>query len=299
MNPATPIDRTLASPLPAAGFQIVDLLNEDELAWTRHSVRQLGYAQANADTFRISINQEPTERKQAIQATFIPKFQSAFDRHISDYRLMRVALFDKLPGGASVRLHQHPQIVDESQFRSLAVWLPLVDTTFDMGTLHIIPYSHDIFVHKTRTHNDYTAFAGVSGKLARELSTPVILKAGQGIIFDDRLLHWSPRNRSNVIRTAFQLEFIPTSAPHQLTVYYRDNSREISQYLMSQSLYREGALTLQKSKRLEHKNILKERYRNYGDHQLRRMMAGYDPDHANVRRSWIANRFNRWVEPLD
>lgn len=296
---AAPINEALPSPLPPEGFQIVNFLTQDEISWAYNEVRKLGYAKPNTEAFRISINQEPVERKQAIQEIFTPHFQSAFNRHIDGFRLMRVALFDKLPGGGSVRLHQHPHIIDESQYRSLAVWLPLVDTSIEMGTLHVVPYSHDIFIHKTRTHNDFLAFAGVSGTSAREFSKPIILKAGQAIIFDDRLLHWSPSNKSNFIRTAFQLELIPVQAPMELTVYYRDNPKQVSRYTMTPEIYRQGALTLKKSDALENRVQFPEPYKNYGDREIRMMMRGHQAKHPHLRRSKFANLFNRWIEPLD
>jgi ectoine hydroxylase-related dioxygenase (phytanoyl-CoA dioxygenase family) len=273
------------------GFNIVDLLTSDEVTAIRRGVEDLGFRADSEERFRITINQETAERKERIYERFTPIFQGATSAFLRDYTVMRIAIFDKLPGGGVARMHQHPHIVDEAKYRSLTTWVPLVDTSVAMGTLHVIRGSHRIFVHKTRTHNDYRAFAGVSMNVAREYSMPVLLKAGQAIIFDDRLIHWSPANQSADARTAFQVALMPKEIDSSLTVYYRDNWRTVSKYVMSPDTYRRSAITLQRPEELKFVVHLREPYVSYGNRQLRTMMRGFEPSHAYLRRSLVERLF--------
>ncbi|OGT65434.1 MAG: hypothetical protein A2993_04135 [Gammaproteobacteria bacterium RIFCSPLOWO2_01_FULL_47_190] len=70
---------------------------------------------------RNSVVHESAARKNEIYEKFYPVFQRAADKFLQNYNLMRIAIFDKLPGGGTIRIHQHPHIVDESKYRSLTI----------------------------------------------------------------------------------------------------------------------------------------------------------------------------------
>jgi hypothetical protein len=204
------------------GYVVVDFLNPGEFVDVQEHIRELEFGEDYEKKYRISINDDTIEKKNDIYKKFSPLFQGAADRFLQDYKIMRIAIFDKLPGGHGISAHQHPHFVDESKFRSLTIWMPLTDTTVEMGTLFVVKGSHNIFIHTIRTQNDFPIFNEVSTKTVKKYSTPLLLKAGQAVIFDDRLIHWSPPNKSSRIRTAFQLMYVPQETAENLTIYYRD-----------------------------------------------------------------------------
>jgi ectoine hydroxylase-related dioxygenase (phytanoyl-CoA dioxygenase family) len=67
-------------------------------------------------------------------------------------------------------------------------------------------------------------------------STPIAVHAGQAVVFDDRLIHWSPPNRSSLVRTALQLMLAPDEA--ELVTYYRTNAYELAKYAVDRTTYR-------------------------------------------------------------
>lgn len=108
-------------------------------------------------------------------------------------------------------LHADWTYVDENKYRSIAIWIPLVDTDEENGCLGVIEGSHRI-MNKIRgpriQQSSYTHDKEWVKKTGRLL--PV--KAGCAVIYDHALLHYSPPNRSGKIRPALNLSLVPKEA---------------------------------------------------------------------------------------
>ena len=283
------IDNQMEQSFANDGYCVVNLLNPAELEEVRKGIKKLGFGIDSKNKFRISINQEPVEKKNQIFEELSPVFQSVADNYLQNYRLLRIAIFDKLPGGRDIRVHQHANLVDESKYRSLAIWVPITDTTVEMGTLHVIKGSHTVFNH-VRSPNDYEAFDDVSIKVIKKYSTPLLLNAGQAVILDDRLIHWSPPNKSSRIRTALQLELIPEEA--ELVIYYRTNNQELLKYALNEKCYREAAPTNNKPDNLQVIGELKQPQISYNSRQFISMMQGINPDNSTGKGNLFERLFN-------
>jgi hypothetical protein len=261
------------------GFAIVALLDPDELARIRRDVRDLGFGADDGTGFpvprsrmRISISQGDAETSARIFDALAPLLREATCRILREYALLRIGIFDKLPRGAAIEPHQHATIVDESKYRSLTMWVPLGDTTVEMGTLHVVPASHDL-THDLRPKNHVRdRFARVSRKVVARHSTPVALGAGEAVVFDDRLIHWSPPNRSSRIRTALQLELVPEEA--ELVMYYQAGALDLAKYAVERSEYRRSWLNLEDPQKLRHLETLSQPVVRYGARHFRSMLGG-------------------------
>lgn len=270
------------------GYCVVEFLNPAGLAEVSKGIKEVGFGIDSENRFRISINQESVEKKNQIFKKLSPVFQGAADNFLQNYKLLRIAIFDKLPGGGEIGVHQHANLVDESKYRSLAIWVPLTDTAVEMGTLHIVKGSHKVFNH-VRSPNDFNAFKDVSTKFIKKCSTPLLLKAGQAVILDDRLIHWSPPNKSSHFRTAIQLELIPEEA--ELVIYYRANDLELIKHAMNEKCYREAAPTINKPDNLQVIGVLKQPSIRYSSNQFAAMMEGTNPD-IKLKSNFLERLFN-------
>lgn len=109
-----------------------------------------------------------------------------------------------------LRLHQDWSILDERQYRQYNLWIPLVDCTPANGTLFAIRGSHRFPLN--------IRGAGIPAKYgdhfgyAEKFLEPFNVKAGQGLLFDSRVLHYSPPNHSGRSRTAVINNVIPEEA---------------------------------------------------------------------------------------
>ena len=112
---------------------------------------------------------------------------------------------------ASMDLHADWTYVDESKYRSLAIWVPLVDVNIENGCFGVIDGSHKIanaircplIRQSTRDHES---------EWERRYGKLLPMKAGDAILYDHALLHYSPANKTNRIRPALNLSLAPASA---------------------------------------------------------------------------------------
>jgi hypothetical protein len=267
------IDGSQEESLTKRGYVVTDFLEPEELQALRHGVKELGFGRNSIwnfkDRLRVSVTQASVEKRGEIFDMLSRILRGPVARRLEEYRILRVAIFDKLPGGRGVRVHQHANLVDESRFRSLTIWVPLTDTTQRMGTLNVIDGSH-AFSRHVRSYDDfYCAFDGISNELIRRYSTPLPMKERRAVVFDDRLIHWSPRNRTTRVRTAIQLELIPREA--SLGIYYRTGDRELRLYAIDDETYRVSALAAGKPAGFEPIGTLDQASVRYSDEQFLKM----------------------------
>ncbi len=103
--------------------------------------------------------------------------------------------------------HQDWNIVDEENFRSFNIWVPLVDLTENNGAIKILPNSH-AWLTTYRSANIPSAFNGVNDLLWQKMIS-LYMKKGEALIYDHRLLHASGENTTPEIRLAAVYGIIP------------------------------------------------------------------------------------------
>lgn len=108
-----------------------------------------------------------------------------------------------------VVIHQDWNLTEERFFPGFNVWFPLINTNEQNGTLYVLPGSHKTrqFYRGTNTNNPLEFC-----NLSLEQLTKIDLKAGEAIIYDVRLLHGSPPNKSSVTRIACAMGVVPEEA---------------------------------------------------------------------------------------
>ncbi|HXH20287.1 MAG TPA: phytanoyl-CoA dioxygenase family protein [Chitinophagales bacterium] len=112
--------------------------------------------------------------------------------------------------GGTLAPHQDWNIVDEDEYRSFNIWVPLVNLTNDNGPIMIIPRSH-AWLKNYRSANIHSAFSKVNDAIWKMLQ-PLFMKAGEALIYDHRLVHASGVNNSGEIRLAAVYGIIPKGA---------------------------------------------------------------------------------------
>jgi hypothetical protein len=109
---------------------------------------------------------------------------------------------------STMSLHADWTYVDEENFTSLACWFPLISTNEKNGCLGVIPKSHKLPIN-FRGPKIPSPFHAENEKIIRHFGQLLHMKAGQVIIYDHRLLHYSPANLSGQVRPAINIVLLP------------------------------------------------------------------------------------------
>lgn len=115
-------------------------------------------------------------------------------------------------GDSLVPMHADWTYVDEQKHISVSVWIPLVDTDEKNGCLAIIPGSHRLS-HHIRGPRIPQWDVPCNFDLIDALGRPLPMRAGEAVIYDHRLLHYSDTNMSGEVRPAVNLSLVPKGVP--------------------------------------------------------------------------------------
>jgi hypothetical protein len=212
------------------GFVVVPFLSPEEVSgfydWyvekrRRDEVNAPGAYNAQWAEFSIIHSREDFRREVfgKITGAFAARTAELLDR----YRPLIANYILKEPGGkGAVPVHQNWSVVDESRYASVSIWCPLVDTTIENGTLQMVEGSHRMFRGQRGSWGSHN-FHDVEPLILDRFLTPVPVRAGEAIVLDDSIIHFSTLNRSPEIRLALQLIMIPEEA--EALYFYRDPAR--------------------------------------------------------------------------
>ncbi|MFN8276301.1 MAG: phytanoyl-CoA dioxygenase family protein [Chitinophagales bacterium] len=212
-------DNQLQAQFEQEGYCVVSFYDQnqiDALTGLYNSLRELPDSGFFPTTFlkdpevRETINQ----RIQAIAAT-------SLQRHFIDIKVVNGSFIVKFPSGKSeLRMHQDMSLVDESKFCGVNVWCPLVSLTPNNGALYVLPRSHRLVptYRGASIPNCYDRYA----KNILPYLKPLYLEAGQAVVFDQSILHYSPNNRSTQLRVATNIFITQKAASFRM--YYFDRA---------------------------------------------------------------------------
>lgn len=174
-----------------------------------------------AGGFHISLDNANEDWVKDVGAKITTTVKPSLEGLFADVKLFTASYVIKEPGLKNiVPPHQDWTFVDEEKYVSLTVWIPLVDVNEENGALAVIPGSHRLFKHFRSSPSPQS-----KSPLADHIFTlfPYVevieMKAGECLIFDNRLLHASPPNLSEEARIAVGVGLTQQEA--QLKHYYQ------------------------------------------------------------------------------
>lgn len=154
----------------------------------------------------------------------LPKLQDTLDLEVLD--TVRIDYSVKPPGEEShLGPHQDYSIVDEQRWTSLYIWIPLIATSEQNGTLYVLPGSHR-FSNSIRSRHVPSMFDPVLAQV-EQAAVRLDCEPGELVIMVSGVVHFSPPNRTNQLRLAAHGIFKPAEAP--LTFYFADERTPASQ----------------------------------------------------------------------
>lgn len=150
-----------------------------------------------------------------------------------NYRLLGGSYVVKPANGKGIlQAHQDWNLVDETQARSYNLWIPLVDVTFENGSVCVLPQSHA----KQMTYRGPgipSQFKNIEQELWKDLTT-LNMKAGEALLYDHALLHGSPPNNTKTERLGIVIGIINEDVK---MLIYGNNNGNIKSYACDENFF--------------------------------------------------------------
>lgn len=216
-------DPALRQAVAEHGYAIVPFLNTAQIEKLRalyhasHDVRHPGY-------FFSIFNSDIEYRKHMLQ-TSVNIAADSLRQFFNQYKIGYSGFVVRGPNDeGEFFIHQDPSFVDETKFAPLHIWCPLYDIALDFSPLCVVPQSHKLS-SEYRSLSIPAPFEEIRNEL-RPYLKPLLVKAGEVIFLDPRLIHNSLPNKRDVARPVLLIQMFPEQADYY-TPYLKDGALEI------------------------------------------------------------------------
>lgn len=212
----------LATALNNTGYTIAGRLDADTLKTLKEQYLSLhNFQSPNGGMFYSVYSQDLVYRKK-VHEGIAQILKPVYDSLFKDYKSILNSYIVKVSGPESeFSLHQDSTSLDEMKYSCLSVWIPLQDTDINNGCMCVVPHSHKMF-SPYRDISFPQPFDAISDTVRKYLQ-PVILKAGEILLFDNRLVHNSLVNASGNDRVVVMSGIFPAEA--KIIRCYKDTTK--------------------------------------------------------------------------
>lgn len=201
------------------GYIIVPFLEEEEVAYLKNkyfetlpeSGGNIAEEEANIKdriSYDFTFINKNIEYKKLVYDIITEKFKPKYEKYLDNYRPIIANYIRKQSNDGEVPLHQNWAFVDERKCTSVSIWCPLVDSNEKNGTLEITPGSHKRY-GEIRGPKIPWELENIKHDIITKHMVPMNVKAGQAVILDDSVVHYSNINQTEGLRLAIQLILIP------------------------------------------------------------------------------------------
>ncbi len=146
-------------------------------------------------------------------------FRPHYEKLLKDYKPIIANYIRKEAQTGEVPMHQNWAFADEKKCGTVSIWCPLVDSHRGNGALEVVPGSHKRF-GELRGPMIPWELEGIKQEIIENDLVTCDIKAGEAIILDDSIVHYSHPNTTNDLRIAIQLILIPEEEP---AIHYHMN----------------------------------------------------------------------------
>ncbi|MFT5860230.1 MAG: hypothetical protein ACI865_002338 [Flavobacteriaceae bacterium] len=170
-----------------------------------------GYPKEFESAFYGSVSIADMDVKRKVHAGIYEMLSPSIESLLVNHRMLTYFFLVKGIGENSIlKLHQDWSIIDERKHRAYNLWIPLCDSTRKNGTLYAAKGTHrmPLNIRGAAIPPKYADHF----KSAERYMEAFEIKEGEGLIFDSRLLHYSPTNTTDKSRSTIINNIIPIGA---------------------------------------------------------------------------------------
>lgn len=218
MKPPIFKDKEIQTRFDRDGYAVIDFISKTDTEFVAKKFYEL-HPELPRGFYAAAINADDAFKQEIYEHTE-KIFGNAIDAHFENYKKLGSTYLCKAPGAESkVNVHQDWTTVDETQYYSATIWVPLLDTSEENGALRVLPGSH-LFFNYYRSNNIPVAYRNNEELLWNSMTT-VPMKAGQAFILNHAVLHGSSANLSAKERLVVAYALAPKDAK---LVFYHKNA---------------------------------------------------------------------------
>ena len=173
---------------------------------------ETGVQNSNAITYDFTFIDKNPDYKRKVFDIITKRFKVATDAILDNYKPIIANYIRKQTETGEVPLHQNWAFANDRKCSTISIWCPLVDSTVENGTLQVVPGSHKRFGEVRGPMVPWELDAIKKEIIERHL-IPLETTAGECVILDDSIVHYSAVNKTNDLRLAIQLICIPAEMP--------------------------------------------------------------------------------------
>lgn len=206
------------------GFVVFDFIDQSIVNKfiQDNNLRNLGYINKEYK-YQTSAHEKDITKRKNISDKIFNEVQSAFNKKIKNYTIFGSIFANKRAHIESfVSPHNEWSIVDENKYRVYSLWIPLVDITLKNGPMFVLPGSqYGKHYKEIRPINTPCFFDGYDEYIKKN-SVPILMKAGQGLMFNQSLIHFSTPNFSTKVRPCIMIAFKDINAKENF-IYHKED----------------------------------------------------------------------------
>jgi hypothetical protein len=191
------------------GYVVVKLIDHEDC----QKLLDFYHQNPNLDKGEFHSTHFSTDRayKKRVHQNISATYHKALEQYLENYKPIFANFMVKEAHENSIMpLHADWTYVNEDKSVSLGVWSPLMDTNLKNGMLGVVPKSH-FFKKNPRGPQIPTPFHDFNEYIIDKYGKLLPIKAGEAVIYDHRLLHFSPPNLSSKTRVAVNIVMVPNN----------------------------------------------------------------------------------------
>ncbi|MCZ2393087.1 MAG: phytanoyl-CoA dioxygenase family protein [Chitinophagales bacterium] len=232
------------------GYVIIDLLSKEQveyfikLYFDMESERagnkedyDIKFEKPKEITYEFTFIDASVDYKKKVFHKVVEEFKPLVDKYLVDFQPIIANYIHKTSQKGEVPMHQNWAFVDEWKYSSISVWCPLVDSYKENGALQVVPGSHKRFA-PVRGPLIPWELEHLKNDIVENDMVTMAINAGQAVILDDSIIHYSAPNMTDGLRLAIQLIMIP---PHVPSLHYHmteeAGKQKVNVYEVDQEFY--------------------------------------------------------------
>jgi hypothetical protein len=195
------------------GYVTVPFLSGAEVDSVLARFQELNRSQR--DGFVADAELDDIGYKAAVFESLVGAYSAKIDELLDGYAPFLANYITKEPGeGSELSMHQDWNFVDESRFQCAFVWVPLVDVSAeaDNGPIYMVPGCH-LLATLRGGGRLVPMWPGLGDTLAAAGLPSTDVRAGEAIVWDPAVPHYSGPNRSAAGRPVTLVALAPEEAP--------------------------------------------------------------------------------------